>query len=155
MLSKNLPSHSPLDKRWPRCSPMYRRTSMILRKMYHQWRVGVRRNYLCSNLLPLLFSLLPFFHPPSFCSLLLSLLPSFLTSFLPPSFVLFLSILYSTHSFLSSYLFFYPILFFFPVQKCKLLRSHYQANPRDRRKMLEKARASSVFKGKKVTYSRT
>ena len=45
-LAKNLPTQSPLDKRWPRCSPLFKRTSFLLRKMYHGWRVrerGVKR----------------------------------------------------------------------------------------------------------------
>ena len=38
-LHYNLPSRSPLDKKWPRCSKMFRRTSVLLRNMYHAWRV--------------------------------------------------------------------------------------------------------------------
>ena len=43
-LAKNLPTQSPLDKRWPRCSPLFKRTSFLLRKMYHGWRVRERGN---------------------------------------------------------------------------------------------------------------
>lgn len=35
----NLPSQSPLDKKWPRCSKLFRKTSILLRNMYHAWRV--------------------------------------------------------------------------------------------------------------------
>ena len=43
---------------------------------------------------------------------------------------------------------------FFSLQ-CKLVRDYYIANPKERRKMSEKARASGLFKGKKSLYPKT
>ncbi len=39
--------------------------------------------------------------------------------------------------------------------QCKLVRDYYIANPKERRRLSEKARASSLFKGKKSLYPKT
>ena len=39
--------------------------------------------------------------------------------------------------------------------KCKVMRDYYQARPKDRKRMMEKLRASNIFKGKKSLYDQT
>jgi myosin-1 len=46
----NLPSRSPLDKKWPKCSPMFRSASIQIRNMYHRWRCKQVRNYYNDNI---------------------------------------------------------------------------------------------------------
>ncbi|XP_064396795.1 unconventional myosin-Ia-like isoform X1 [Halichondria panicea] len=72
----NLPSDSPVDKRWPRFSFLFEEASDLLRVIHHKWR-------------------------------------------------------------------------------CKQLRDYFIQNPRERKKMSEKARASSLFRGKKSLYPKT
>ena len=39
--------------------------------------------------------------------------------------------------------------------KCKVMRDYYQARPKDKKRLMEKLRASNLFKGKKSLYDQT
>ena len=42
-----------------------------------------------------------------------------------------------------------------PLTQCKVLRDYYQNNPKEKRRMAEKVRASALFRGKKSLYNKT
>jgi myosin-1 len=48
-LMRNVPSDSPLDKRWPGVLQVFQETSDLLRGMHHKWRCKVLRDYYVSR----------------------------------------------------------------------------------------------------------
>ena len=49
VLAHNLPSESPLSKEWPNAPKRLREANVLLRRLYHQWRVRNTSTYLQKN----------------------------------------------------------------------------------------------------------